>query len=259
VWLKRGARWAGGQRNSLDASSESSTSGASAAGWFFETGTMIRSRLIGRLESSGAHSGQAASTTPTMPRRSASDMCAFDMCSATKTVSGCASRNASRTSGKVSSCVGHPTRREGGEARRPRSGEPRSRCDRERPAFCGRPQKCRARLGQAHVAGRAPEQLDIQFLLELPDGCAERWLCRTEALGGAAEVALFGYGDEVPQVSVLEHPVLPVKCVRLECMPTARPSLVPLPPLTPARPLRVRPAERSRRAFFRVRSCRSRW
>ena len=141
VWLKRGARWAGGQRNSLDASSESSTSGASAAGWFFETRTMIRSRLIGRLESSGAHSGQAASTTPTMPRRSASDMCAFDMCSATKTVSGCASRNASRTSGKVSSCVGHPTRREGGEARRPRSGEPRSRCHRERPAFCGRPRE----------------------------------------------------------------------------------------------------------------------
>jgi hypothetical protein len=31
-------------------------------------------------------------------------------------------------------------------------------------------EKCRARRRQAHLAGRAPEQLDTKFLLELPDG-----------------------------------------------------------------------------------------
>jgi hypothetical protein len=31
-------------------------------------------------------------------------------------------------------------------------------------------EKCRARVRQAHLAGRAPEQLDTKFLRELLDG-----------------------------------------------------------------------------------------
>jgi hypothetical protein len=51
--------------------------------------------------------------------------------------------------------------------------------------------------GEADGAGGAGEEGVSEDLFELADLLGERWLGEMKALGGAAEVELFCYGDEV--------------------------------------------------------------
>jgi hypothetical protein len=54
-------------------------------------------------------------------------------------------------------------------------------------------------------AGRAHEQIRTELLLELADGDAERRLCHVQSRGRATEVELLRDGDEIVQVTQLEH------------------------------------------------------
>src|SRR4051794_31478973 len=58
-----------------------------------------------------------------------------------------------------------------------------------------------ARGGQRDAALRAVEEPDAELLLELADLLADRRLGDVEPLRGAAEVQLFGDGDEVPEMA----------------------------------------------------------
>jgi hypothetical protein len=61
-----------------------------------------------------------------------------------------------------------------------------------------------ARRGERDPLGRAFDQLDAQVALELLELRGERRLADETALGGTAEVARVGHGDEVTQVLEFE-------------------------------------------------------
>src|SRR3954469_15351498 len=58
-----------------------------------------------------------------------------------------------------------------------------------------------ARRGQRDAAVRAVEEPDAELVLELADLLADGRLGDVEPLPGAAEVQLFGDGDEVPEMA----------------------------------------------------------
>jgi len=62
-----------------------------------------------------------------------------------------------------------------------------------------------ARFGELHLSLGAMEELDAEFLFELPDLMAERRLAEMQPLGGAAEVQRLGQRDDVAKVAQL-HP-----------------------------------------------------
>ena len=55
--------------------------------------------------------------------------------------------------------------------------------------------------GETDGAGGAGEEGVAEDLFEFADLLRERWLREMQALGGAAKVQLFGYGDEVTEVA----------------------------------------------------------
>ena len=74
-------------------------------------------------------------------------------------------------------------------------------------------QERRARRGQRDRARGAVDQLHTELALELLDLPAQRWLRHVQALGGAAEVQLFGDGDEARQPGEREHQVFGVSLI----------------------------------------------
>src|SRR3954453_18643874 len=62
-------------------------------------------------------------------------------------------------------------------------------------------EQCSARRGQRDAAVRAVEEPDAELVLELADLLADGRLGDVEPLPGAAEVQLFGDGDEVPEMA----------------------------------------------------------
>ena len=64
-------------------------------------------------------------------------------------------------------------------------------------------------VGQVDAAGGAVEEARVQLRLQLPDLLGEGRLGHVESLRGAAEVALLGDGEEVPQVSQFHGPPRP--------------------------------------------------
>ena len=58
-----------------------------------------------------------------------------------------------------------------------------------------------AGVGQHDVAGVALDELDAELALELLDLGRQRGLADEAGLGGAAEVAVVGHGDEVVEVA----------------------------------------------------------
>ncbi len=65
-----------------------------------------------------------------------------------------------------------------------------------------------ARIGQLDPARLAPEQLHVELALEGANLLAERRLLDAQPRGGARDVALFRYGNEVTQVTQLHYPYL---------------------------------------------------
>jgi hypothetical protein len=62
-----------------------------------------------------------------------------------------------------------------------------------------------ARCGQAHVVGRALDELDAELALELAHGLRHRLLAYEQPLGRAGEAQLFGDGDERAQLAEVGH------------------------------------------------------
>jgi hypothetical protein len=66
-------------------------------------------------------------------------------------------------------------------------------------------QKRVAGFGQPDFPAVAVEQARADLLLELSNRHAQRWLRHSQAPSRAAEVELFGHGDEVAEVTKLRH------------------------------------------------------
>ncbi|MNG32023.1 hypothetical protein D3C84_1179390 [compost metagenome] len=59
--------------------------------------------------------------------------------------------------------------------------------------------------GEAQALLAALEQLQAEALLELGDLPAQRRLGNMQLLGGAAHVLDFGHGDEITELSEIQH------------------------------------------------------
>jgi len=69
-------------------------------------------------------------------------------------------------------------------------------------------------------ARRPGEEHNAQPLLKIPDSARQRGLVDVDALGGAAEVELFGNGNEVAEVAQFNH----VQRFRTDCSRQSRPT-----------------------------------